>query len=102
MCVQHLKKNAHGMVTGAIPERKLKDFLRREERRKLAELRGDAHAEGAEGAAPRRRGRRLFRWYTRARMWVYAKEMDTAERRAARGGPVASWPERSCPMRAPS
>ena len=90
LCARHARQNAHGYVTGAIPQGKLRQFMA-EERRRLKLLRDHeevaaAARDGVQGkAVGARRPRQKRRWYTRAMMWEMARNLDTPERQAERG-----------------
>ena len=79
----HSRFQNHGLVIGAIPPRKLREFQKASA--KLA-----PKDEGcADGVAPKKRAAKHF-WYSRAQFWHFAVQPDTPTRRAEKGADLTS------------
>lgn len=78
VCKMHSRYQNHGLVTGAIPPRKLREYQK-------ASGKLEPKYEGcADGVAPKRRAAKHF-WYSRAQFRHFARELDTPARRMEKG-----------------
>jgi hypothetical protein len=72
VCKRHSKSCFHGLVTGAIPPLKLKEFEKKAASNRVG---AEKLGGGAQKTGPKTMKQKFF-WYSRHRMWAAAKELD--------------------------